>query len=114
VRTRFSPSPTGYFHVGGGRSVLYNWFLARQSPDGVLVLRIEDTDQERHGEEHVEGIRRAIRWMGLDWDEEYRQSERSSLYADAVARLVSQGDAYYCSCTREEIDARKKPGDPQG
>jgi glutamyl-tRNA synthetase len=114
VRARFSPSPTGYFHVGGGRSVLYNWFLARQSPDGVLILRIEDTDQERHGEEHVEGIRKAIRWMGLDWDEEYRQSERSQLYADAAARLLADGNAYFCSCTREEIDARKKPGDPQG
>ena len=114
MRTRFSPSPTGYFHVGGGRSVLYNWFLARQSPDGVLILRIEDTDRERHGEEHVEGIRSAIRWMGLDWDEEYRQSERAALYADAAARLVARGDAYYCSCTREEIDARKQPGDPQG
>ncbi len=114
VRTRFSPSPTGYFHVGGGRSVLYNWFLARQSPDGVLILRIEDTDRERHGEEHVDGIRRAITWLGLDWDEEYRQSERTSLYDSAVERLIAQGDAYYCDCTREQIDARKKEGDPQG
>lgn len=114
VRTRFSPSPTGYFHVGGGRSVLYNWFLARQSPDGVLILRIEDTDRERHGEEHVDGIRRAIKWLGLDWDEEYRQSERTDLYRAAVERLIAQGDAYYCDCTREQIDARKKEGDPQG
>lgn len=114
VRTRFSPSPTGYFHVGGGRSVLYNWFLARQSPDGVLILRIEDTDRERHGEEHVDGIRRAITWLGLDWDEEYRQSERTALYATAVERLLADGNAYYCDCTREAIDARKKEGDPQG
>ncbi|HUR76315.1 MAG TPA: glutamate--tRNA ligase [Acidimicrobiales bacterium] len=114
VRTRFSPSPTGYLHVGGGRSVLYNWFLARQSPEGVLILRIEDTDRERHGEEHVDGIRRAIKWLGLDWDEEYRQSERTELYAAATARLLAQGDAYYCACTREAIDARKAPGAPQG
>ncbi len=114
VRTRFSPSPTGYFHVGGGRSVLYNWFLARQSPDGVLILRIEDTDKERHGEEHVDGIRRAIKWLGLDWDEEYRQSERTALYTAAVDRLIAQGDAYFCSCSRDEIDARKKEGDPHG
>jgi glutamyl-tRNA synthetase len=93
---------------------LYNWFLARQAPDGVLILRIEDTDRERHGEEHVDGIRRAIRWMGLDWDEEYRQSERSDLYASAAARLLADGNAYYCSCSRDDIDARKKPGDPQG
>ena len=88
VRVRFAPSPTGYFHVGGARSVLYNWFLARQEPGGVLILRIEDTDRERHGEEHVEGIRRAIRWLGLDWDEgpevggdfgSYFQSERKPL-----------------------------------
>lgn len=114
VRTRFSPSPTGYFHVGGGRSVLYNWFLARQSPDGVLILRIEDTDRERHGEEHVEGIRRAIKWLGLDWDEEYRQSERTALYTAAVDKLLADGNAYYCDCSREDIDARKKEGDPQG
>jgi glutamyl-tRNA synthetase len=114
VRTRFSPSPTGYFHVGGGRSVLYNWFLARQSPDGVLILRIEDTDRERHGEQHVDGIRRAIRWLGLDWDEEYRQSERTALYTAAVDKLLADGNAYYCNCTREEIDARKQKGDPQG
>ena len=114
VRTRFSPSPTGYFHVGGARSVLYNWFIARQHPDGVLILRIEDTDRERHGEEHVDGIRRAIRWLGLDWDEEYRQSERSDLYAAATARLLADGNAYYCSCTREEIDARRVEGAPQG
>ncbi|HVV36512.1 MAG TPA: glutamate--tRNA ligase [Acidimicrobiales bacterium] len=114
VRARFSPSPTGYFHVGGGRSVLYNWFLARQSLDGVLILRIEDTDRERHGEEHVDGIRAAIHWLGLDWDEEYRQSERSWLYAQAAQRLVDEGKAYYCNCTRDEIDARKPPGAPQG
>ena len=114
VRARFSPSPTGYFHIGHGRSVLYNWFVARQSPDGVLILRIEDTDRERHGEEHVEGMRQAIRWLGLDWDEEFRQSERADLYAAAAARLIGQGQAYYCSCTRDEIDARKKAGDPQG
>ncbi len=114
VRARFSPSPTGYFHVGGGRSVLYNWFIARHDPDGVLILRIEDTDRERHGEEHVEGIRRAIRWLGLDWDEEYRQSERGALYTAAVDRLIAQGDAYFCSCTRDEIDARKPEGAPQG
>ncbi|MBA2609680.1 MAG: glutamate--tRNA ligase, partial [Actinobacteria bacterium] len=114
VRARFSPSPTGYFHVGGGRSVLYNWFIARHDPDGVLILRIEDTDAERHGEEHVEGIRRAIRWLGLDWDEEYRQSERTPLYLAAIDKLVAAGQAYYCACTRDEIDARKPEGAPQG
>ncbi len=93
---------------------MYNWFVARQSTDGALILRIEDTDQERHGEEHVDGMRQAIRWLGLDWDEEYRQSERAHLYAAAADRLIAQGVAYYCSCTREEIDARKQAGDPQG
>ena len=109
------PSPTGYFHVGGGRSVLYNWFLARQSPDGVLILRIEDTDRERHGEEHVEGIRRAIRWLGLDWDEEYRQSERTASVRGG-RRAAARAAATRTSATaraRRSTPARSE-GDPQG
>ncbi|HVE95322.1 MAG TPA: glutamate--tRNA ligase [Acidimicrobiales bacterium] len=113
VRTRISPSPTGYFHVGGGRTALYNWFLARQS-GGAFILRIEDTDQERHNEEAVDGIRRAMRWLGLDWDEEYRQSERAPVYAAAVDRLVGAGVVYNCECTRDDVAARKPPGAPPG
>lgn len=102
---RFAPSPTGFFHVGGARTALWNWLIARRT-GGTFVLRIEDTDTERNREEWVEGIRSALRWMGLDWDLEVRQSERTALYTDAVARLRAAGRAYLCDCTREALIAR--------
>ena len=104
-RLRFAPSPTGFFHVGSGRTSLWNWLVARQQ-GGQFVLRIEDTDLERNREEWVDGIRAAMRWLGLDWDEEYRQSQRTALYADAAVRLHRGGHAYYCDCTRVNVDAR--------
>jgi glutamyl-tRNA synthetase len=113
-RVRFAPSPTGYFHVGGARTALFNWLVARQH-GGVFVLRIEDTDTERNREEWIEGICVALEWLGLDWDEgPFLQSERGRLYADAVDKLLAGGHVYYCDCTREAIDARTrgnaKPG----
>jgi glutamyl-tRNA synthetase len=106
VRVRFAPSPTGYFHVGGAKTALYNWIYARQH-DGVLVLRIEDTDAERNRDEWIDGIQSALRWIGCDWDEgPYFQSERAELHIAAATRLLAQGDAYYCDCTRDEIDQR--------
>ena len=108
MRLRFSPSPTGYFHVGGARTALYNWLVARRE-GGVFILRIEDTDVERNRAEWVDGIQSAMRWLGLDWDEgPYFQSERTDLYAAAAARLVADGRAYHCECTREVIDARTR------
>jgi glutamyl-tRNA synthetase len=107
VRVRFCPSPTGYFHVGGGRTALFNWFVAKQL-GGQFVLRIEDTDAERNKEEWVLGIHNALRWLGVDWDEYYRQSERLALYAAAAERLVAAGMAYYCDCTREVVQERTK------
>src|SRR5205823_6348859 len=107
------PSPTGYFHVGGGRTALYNWLLARQQ-GGVFVMRIEDTDAERNREEWVEGIHEAMHWLGLDWDEYYRQSERLPLYADAAQRLHASGGAYYCDCTREAVLERTKDNPTPG
>lgn len=108
VRLRFSPSPTGYLHVGGARTALYNWLVARRE-GGVFILRIEDTDLERNKAEWVEGIQSSMRWLGLDWDEgPYFQSERAHLYADAAERLVSARQAYYCECTREIVDERTK------
>jgi glutamyl-tRNA synthetase len=105
-RVRFAPSPTGYFHVGGARTALFNWLFARQQ-GGVFILRIEDTDTERNREEWIDGIGTALAWLGLDWDEgPYLQSERSSLYADAVDKLVAGGHVYYCDCTREAVEAR--------
>jgi glutamyl-tRNA synthetase len=114
VRVRFSPSPTGYFHVGGARTALYNWVLARQQ-GGTFILRIEDTDEERNREEWVDGIYDAMRWVGLDWDELYRQSERRALYDAAAGQLQAAGRAYWCDCVREDIDARAKArGGPPG
>jgi glutamyl-tRNA synthetase len=114
VRVRFAPSPTGYFHVGGARTALYNWVFARQQ-GGTFILRIEDTDEERNQEAWVEGIYDAMRWIGLDWDELYRQSERAALYHAAATQLEAGGHAYWCDCTREAIDARAKDrGGPPG
>jgi glutamyl-tRNA synthetase len=106
VRARFCPSPTGYFHVGGGRTALFNWFFVKQQ-GGEFVLRIEDTDEERNKEEWVLGIHNAMRWLGLEWDEYYRQSERLALYSAAAQRLIDDGNAYYCDCTNEDVQARK-------
>ena len=104
-RTRFAPSPTGFLHVGGVRTALYNWLVARQA-QGAFILRIEDTDAARNREEWVEGIFDSMRWIGLDWDELYRQSERGALYVDAAAKLEASGLAYWCDCAREAVDAR--------
>lgn len=93
-RVRFAPSPTGFLHVGGARSALFNWLFARHT-GGTFVLRIEDTDIERTREEWVEGIQRTLRWLGLDWDDgPYRQSQRGHLYDAAVDKLLESGAAY--------------------
>jgi glutamyl-tRNA synthetase len=109
-----APSPTGYLHIGNARTFLYNWFLARQQ-GGVNILRIEDTDQERHIEDAIEVVRDGLRWLGIDWDEEHRQSARGDLHRAAAAKLEADGRAYWCGCTRDEIDARaKERGGPPG
>jgi glutamyl-tRNA synthetase len=108
VRVRFAPSPTGYFHVGSARTALFNWLYARQQ-GGALVLRIEDTDAERNQPEHIEGIQRALRWLGLDWDEgPYFQSQRGELYRAALDKLLADGLAYACDCTPDAVAARAK------
>ncbi|HUR17816.1 MAG TPA: glutamate--tRNA ligase [Acidimicrobiales bacterium] len=111
VRVRFAPSPTGFFHVGGARTALFNWLFARHL-GGTFVLRIEDTDAERGREEWLNGIVDALTWIGIDWDEgPYRQSERGKLYADAADRLYADGNAYWCGCTRPAVDERNKAND---
>jgi glutamyl-tRNA synthetase len=113
-RVRFAPSPTGYFHVGGARTVLYNWLYARQR-GGELLLRIDDTDAERNREEWVTGIIDAITWLGIDWDlGPIRQSSRTARYLEVAETLLAQGRAYWCDCTREALEARKQPGAPPG
>jgi len=111
VRVRFAPSPTGYLHVGGARTALFNWLHARHL-GGTFILRIEDTDFERSTQEMVEGILVGMRWLGLDWDEgPYFQSRRLELYRKTAARLVESGHAYYCFCKKEPEGA---PPDAEG
>jgi glutamyl-tRNA synthetase len=106
ARVRFSPAPTGFLHVGGARTALFNWLYAR-SVGGTFILRIEDTDAALLRDGLIEGIQRTLRWLGIDWDEgPYRQSERAGAYAGAAARLRESGRAYYCDCTREDVLAR--------
>ena len=115
---RFAPSPTGHLHVGNARTALFNWLFARHYR-GTLVLRIEDTDVERSTAEMVEGILVGLRWLGIDWDEgPYFQSQRMDLYRQAAQRLIESGHAYYCFCTKEELEQRRaqaqaESGDPQ-
>ena len=110
VRVRFAPSPTGYLHVGGARTALFNWLLARKT-QGTFILRIEDTDLERSSQEMSEGIIQAMSWMGLDWDEgPFRQSEQLDSYRTIARKLVDRGQAYYCFCSPEEL-ARKRQED---
>ncbi len=116
VRVRFAPSPTGKLHVGGARTAIYNWAFARAN-GGTFILRIDDTDPTRSTEENTQVILRAMRWLGLDWDEgpeaggdagPYFQTERMHLYREAAERLVHEGKAYYCFCTPQQLEADRK------
>jgi glutamyl-tRNA synthetase len=114
VRVRMAPSPTGYLHVGNARTFLYNWYFARQQ-GGVVILRIEDTDAERHMEDAIQVIRDGMTWLGTDWDEEVRQSERSDAHVAAATKLNASGRAYWCACTQDEVKARAEArGGPPG
>lgn len=115
IKVRFAPSPTGNLHVGGARTALFNWLYARKT-SGKFVLRIEDTDTSRSTRESENAMKEDLRWLGLDWDEgpdvgggaePYRQSERASIYKAYVDRLVSEGRAYPCFCSDEELEAMK-------
>jgi glutamyl-tRNA synthetase len=122
VRVRYAPAPTGFLHVGGARTALYDWLFARHH-DGVFVLRVEDTDRERSTEESVQAIQDALRWLGIDWDEgpgvggpygPYRQTERLDIYRQASGRLLADGNAYRCWCTPEELEERRRATLAQG
>ncbi|MDP8954593.1 MAG: glutamate--tRNA ligase [Actinomycetota bacterium] len=105
-RVRFSPAPTGYLHVGGARTALFNWLFARQT-GGTFLLRIEDTDAERSRPELTQAILESLRWLGLDWDEgPVHQSDRAGQHRDAVASLLAAGRAYRCDCTQDQVRAR--------
>src|SRR5712692_7098700 len=102
VRVRFAPSPTGYLHVGGARTALFNWLFAR-SQGGIMILRIEDTDAERNKPELVQGILDGLQWLGVDWDEgPFYQSQRTELYRAAAKKLLANGTAFLCYCPAEK------------
>ncbi len=104
VRTRFAPSPTGYLHIGGARTALYAWLYARRH-GGAFILRIEDTDRERSTAESVNAILEGLAWLGLEYDEgPFFQSRRRERYDDAVRRLLAEGKAYRCYCSRERLE----------
>lgn len=116
VRVRFAPSPTGKLHIGGARTAIYNWAFARAN-DGAFILRIDDTDPTRSTEENTQIILRAMRWLGLDWDEgpevggdfgPYSQTERLDLYKQTAERLLAEGKAYPCFCTPEQLAADRE------
>ena len=133
VRVRFAPSPTGYLHIGGARTALYNWLWARKQ-GGKLILRIEDTDRERSTQQSVQAIFDSMRWLGLDWDEgpsdipaeqpaalggervqygsvgdngPYFQTERVEIYRKYVTELIAKNGAYRCYCTKEDLDVAR-------
>lgn len=116
VRVRFAPSPTGPFHIGGARSALFNYLVAKHT-GGTFVVRIEDTDQKRSTRESEENIKEALKWLGITWDEgidvggdhgPYRQMERLDFYKKYTDKLLAEGKAYYCFCTPEELEAEKE------
>src|SRR5437879_5358956 len=108
MRLRFAPSPTGALHIGGARTALYNWLLARGS-GGALVLRVEDTDRERSTPENVEQILEALRWLEIDWDEgPIFQSERAARHAEVLAQLLESGHAYRSNATADDVQAYKQ------
>ncbi len=114
VVTRFPPSPTGNLHIGGARTALFNWLLAR-SQNGTFILRIEDTDVGRSTREMTEGILEAMRWLGLDWDEgPYFQSQRLDIYNEHIEGLLASRQAYYCQCSAEEVEAMRDKARAKG
>lgn len=107
VRTRFAPSPTGFLHVGSTRTALFNYLFARKN-QGIFILRIEDTDKTRSKPEFEKDIVENLKWLGLDWDEFYRQSERKDIYKKYLEKLLREGKAYYCFCQEEELEAKRQ------
>jgi glutamyl-tRNA synthetase len=108
IVTRFPPSPTGYLHVGNARTAIFNWLYARHMK-GKFILRIEDTDIERSTQEAIDAIFQALEWLGIDWDEgPYYQTQRLDIYNDHLQRLVSCDQAYYCTCSPEDLEAMRR------
>ena len=114
IRVRFAPSPTGYLHVGGARTALFNWLYARKV-GGTMILRIEDTDFERSTSEMVDGILEGLTWLGIDWDEgPYFQSQRLDKYQATAGKMLASGHAYYCFCTKEQLEEARAAASSAG
>jgi len=114
IRVRFAPSPTGYLHVGGARTALFNWLLARKL-GGTFILRIEDTDVERSTQESVDAILQGMEWLGLDWDEgPFYQTDNFPLYREYVRKLLDEGKAYRCYCSAEELEEKRERAMKEG
>jgi glutamyl-tRNA synthetase len=111
---RFAPSPTGFLHIGGARTALFNWLYAKNR-SGVFVLRIEDTDRERSTDEYIDAIMEGMKWLGLESDEgPFRQTDRFDIYKGYVDKLLKEGRAYHCYCSPEELEAKRKESMKQG
>lgn len=114
VRVRIAPSPTGYMHIGTARTALFNWLFARQN-GGVFILRIEDTDLERSKKEYEEDLIDQLKWLGLDWDEgPIRQTDRLDSYEKCLSKLLKDGQAYYCFCSKEQLEQERQTMLAQG
>ena len=114
IITRFPPSPTGFLHIGGARTALFNWLYARKT-GGRFILRIEDTDAERSTTESVDTILESMKWLGMDWEEgPYFQSERAHIHKNHIEKLVETGHAYYCDCTPEAVNAMREEAKAAG
>src|SRR3989344_3035758 len=113
IRVRFAPSPTGPFHIGSARTALFNWLFAKANK-GQFILRVEDTDRERSKPEHEEDIKMGLTWLGLIWDEFYKQSERTEIYEKYLHELLEKNKLYYCFCPKEDLEAEKQAMMSQG
>ncbi|NCO82770.1 MAG: glutamate--tRNA ligase, partial [Nitrospirae bacterium] len=114
IRVRFAPSPTGHLHIGGARTALFNYLFARHN-NGKFILRIEDTDRTRSTEEYIEAIIEGMKWLKLEWDEgPFRQTDRFDVYRSYVDKLLREDKAYYCCCSPEELEQRRKEALAQG
>ena len=112
IITRFPPSPTGYLHVGGARTAIFNWLYARHM-NGKFVLRIEDTDIQRSTQASVDAIFEALQWLGIDWDDgPYFQTQRFDIYREYIQKLVVSGHAYYCTCSLKRTTALSACANP--
>jgi glutamyl/glutaminyl-tRNA synthetase len=108
IRVRMAPSPSGFLHVGTARTTIYNWLFARHHK-GKFILRIEDTDPSRSSREMIDAILEALTWLGLNWDEgPYHQSQRTELYQKYAQQLLETGSGYYCFCTPQELEEKRK------